>query len=78
MEKYAEAVQRFLTWYEKEEGAPLHLEALTPITLIGYRNHLQHEQQKSVSTINLRMSALRAGVSGWLMKAIWLPTDPLQ
>ena len=75
MEKYAEAVQRFLTWYEKEEGAPLHLEALTPITLIGYRNHLQHEQQKSVSTINLRISALRAWC-GWLVDGGYLASDP--
>ena len=44
----------------------MQLEALTPIALIGYRNHLQHEQQKSVSTINLRISALRAWC-GWLV-----------
>jgi hypothetical protein len=37
--------------------------------LIGYRNELQHEQQKSVSTINLRISALRNGVHGSWIKA---------
>ena len=58
--KYTQAVTHFLAWYEQEEHAPLTLEALTPIALIGYRNELQHEQHKSISTINLRISALRA------------------
>lgn len=75
VEKYAEAVLRFLAWYEQEEGAPLQVEALTPIALIGYRNYLQHEQQKSVSTINLRISALRAWC-GWLVDGGYLASDP--
>ncbi len=77
VEKYVEAVQRFLTWFEHEEGggAPLQVEALTPIALIGYRNYLQHEQQKSVSTINLRISALRAWC-GWLVDQGYLTSDP--
>lgn len=75
VEKYVEAVLRFLAWYEQEEGAPLQLEGLTPITLIGYRNYLQHEQQKSVSTINLRISALRAWC-GWLVDQGYLASDP--
>jgi site-specific recombinase XerD len=49
--------------------------ALTPIVLIGYRNHLQHEQQKSVSTINLRINALRAWCA-WLLDQGFLTTDP--
>ena len=75
VEKYLGAVQRFLAWYEQEEGTPLRLEALTPIALIGYRNYLQHEQQKSVSTINLRTSALRAWC-GWLVDEGYLASDP--
>ncbi len=77
VEKYVEAVLRFLAWYEQEEGggAPLQLEALTPIALIGYRSYLQHEQQKSVSTINLRISALRAWC-GWLVDRGHLTSDP--
>jgi site-specific recombinase XerD len=75
VEKYVEAVNRFLVWYEQEEGAPLQLEAFTPIALIGYRNYLQHEQQKSVSTINLRISALRAWC-GWLVDGGYLASDP--
>ena len=39
------------------------------------RNHLQHEQQKSVSTINLRISALRAWC-GWLLDEGYLASDP--
>lgn len=75
VEKYVEAVQRFLAWYAQEESAPLQLEALTPIALISYRNYLQHEQQKSVSTINLRISALRAWC-GWLVDEGYLTSDP--
>src|SRR6266700_6517745 len=57
VKKYTQAVTHFLDWYEQEEHAPLSLEGLTPIALIGYRNELQHEQHKSTSTINLRISA---------------------
>lgn len=60
VKKDTQAISLFLAWYEQQEQAPLTLSALTPIALIGYRNELQHEQQKSVSTINLRVSALRA------------------
>lgn len=65
VKKYTQAVARFLTWYEAEEQAPLQFSALTPIALIGYRNHLRHEQHKSISTINLQVSALRAWC-GWM------------
>ena len=75
LKKYVEAVTHFLAWYEREEGRPLQMEALTPIALIGYRNHLQHEQQKSVSTINLRISALRAWCE-WLVDQGYLTSDP--
>ena len=60
IKKYTQAVTHFCAWYEQEEHALLTLSALTPIALIGYRNELQHEQHKSISTINLRISALRA------------------
>ncbi len=75
VKKYTQAVLLFLAWYEQEEQAPLTLSALTPIALIGYRNELQHEQQKSVSTINLRISALRAWCA-WLVEQGYLATDP--
>ncbi len=75
VKKYTQAVSLFLAWYEQEEQAPLTLSALTPIALIGYRNDLQHEQQKSVSTINVRISALRAWCS-WLVEQGYLTTDP--
>ncbi len=66
---------RFLAWYEQEEQAPLSLMDLTPITLIGYRNELQHEQHKSTSTINLQISALRAWC-GWMTNHGHLAIDP--
>jgi hypothetical protein len=73
VKKYVEAVLHFLGWYEWEEGSLgtlLQLEALTPIALIDYRNYLQHEQQKSVSTINLRTVLCVLGAAGWLIRAI--------
>jgi hypothetical protein len=69
------SVSHFLAWYEQEEHALLTLEALTPIALIGYRNELQHEQHKSISTINLRISALRAWC-GWMTEQGYLAADP--
>ena len=73
--KYTQAVAHFCAWYEQEEHAPLTLSALTPIALIGFRNELQHEQHKSLSTINLHISALRAWC-GWLTKEGYLVADP--
>ena len=75
VKKYTQAVVHFLAWYEQEERVPLQLATLTPIALIGYRNELQHEQHKSVSTINLRVSALRAWCA-WLVDQGYLPLDP--
>ena len=48
---------------------------MTPIALIGYRNELHHAQHKSISTINLRISALRAWC-GWMTEQGYLATDP--
>lgn len=75
IKKYTQAVSHFLAWYETEEQAPLTLATITPIALIGYRNELQHEQRKSISTINLRVSALRAWC-GWMTDQGYLTTDP--
>lgn len=75
IKKYTQAISRFLTWYEAEEQAPLTLATITPIALIGYRNELQQEQRKSISTINLQISALRAWC-GWMTDQGFLPTDP--
>ncbi len=75
VKKYTQAVSHFLAWYEQEERAPLQLAHLTPIALIGYRNELQHQQHKSISTINLHISALRAWCA-WLVDQGYLPLDP--
>ncbi|MGH2493730.1 MAG: tyrosine-type recombinase/integrase [Ktedonobacteraceae bacterium] len=75
IKKYTQAVAHFLAWYNREERKPLQLATLTPIALIGYRNELQHEQHKSISTINLRISALRAWCA-WLVDQGYLPLDP--
>src|SRR6266496_1281720 len=75
IKKYTQAVVHFLSWYEQEERVSLQLATLTPIALIGYRNVLQHEEHKSMSTINLRVSALRVWCA-WLVDQGYLPLDP--
>lgn len=75
VKKYTQAVARFLTWYSREEHALLTLSTLTPIALIGYRNELQHAQHKSISTINLQVSALRAWC-GWMTEQGYVAADP--
>jgi site-specific recombinase XerD len=75
IKKYTQAVAHFCAWFEQVEQAPLSLSVLTPIALIGYRNELQHEQHKSPSTINLRISALRAWC-GWMTEQGYLAADP--
>ena len=72
---YRSAIQHFLAWYLSEEQQPLTLDDLTPITLIGYRNHLQHDQTKATSTVNTRVAALRAWCV-WLNENGYLPTNP--
>ena len=74
IKKYTQAIVRFLAWYEREERAPLQLSTLTLITLIGYRNELQHEQHKSTSTVNLQLSAFRSWC-GWLTEQGSLAVD---
>jgi site-specific recombinase XerD len=73
--KYTQAVAHFCAWYRQEEQAPLTLSTLTPMALIGYRNELQLEQHKSISTINLHISALHAWC-GWMTEQGYLITDP--
>jgi site-specific recombinase XerC len=75
VKKYTQAVDHFLAWYEHEEQSPLILSALTPIALIGYRNALQHEQRKSRSPVNARISALRSWC-GWMTEQGFLAADP--
>jgi site-specific recombinase XerD len=75
VKKYTQAAAGLLSWYEAQNQEPLTLDAFTPIVLIGYRNELQHEQQKSISTINLRLSALRAWCV-WLQEQGYLAVDP--
>jgi site-specific recombinase XerD len=73
--KYTQGVAHFLAWYEREEQVPLTLENLTPIALIGYRNKLQHAKHKSISTINLHVSALRTWC-GCMTEQAYLESDP--
>ena len=72
---YRSAIHHFLAWYLSEEQQPLTLYELTPITLIGYRNHLQHQETKVTSTVNTRVVALRAWCT-WLNEHGHISTNP--
>lgn len=73
--RYKSAVESFLVWYEQEEQRPLTFDALTPITLIGYRNFLQRIQARATSTVNGHISALRAWCT-WLAEQHYLTMNP--
>jgi site-specific recombinase XerD len=71
--RYASAVRRFLAWYQAQEHRPLHLDELTPIVVVGYRNALQ--QTEATSTVNTHVCALRAFTT-WLTTTGYLATNP--
>ena len=73
--RYKSAIKSFLAWYDKEEQRRLTLEQLSPITLIGYRNFLQHTQKRATSTVNGHISALRTWCA-WLTEEHYLETNP--
>ncbi len=72
---YAGAVKRFLQWYEAEVQKGLELADLTPVTLVGYRNELQHRQGKATASVNTELAALRS----WCERLFdhgYLPNNP--
>ncbi len=73
--RYKSAIESFLAWYEQEEQRLLTLEHLSPITLIGYRNFLQHTQARATSTVNGHISALRTWCT-WLTEQHYLDINP--
>ncbi len=62
-------------WYVREEQRPLTFAQLSPITLVGYRNHLQRTQGRATSTVNGHLSALRAWCA-WLTEEHYLEVNP--
>src|SRR5260370_278861 len=73
--RYKSVVEGFLMWYRQEEQRPLTLPALTPMTLVGYRNFLQHTQRRATSTVNGHLSALRTWCA-WLTAEHYLEVNP--
>ncbi len=72
---YAGAVKRFLQWYEAEEQKALEPADLTPVTLVGYRNELQHRQGKATTSVNAELAALRSWCD-WRFDHGYLPNNP--
>lgn len=72
--KYRQSVIYFLNWHEREQGRPLTLVDLVPVTFVSYRNDLQHHGKNAISTINLRLSALRSWCK-WLTENSYLKYD---
>ncbi len=72
---YAGAVKRFLQWYEAEEQKQLEPADLTPVTLVGYRNELQHRQGKASASVNTEIAALRSWCE-WLFDQGYVSANP--
>jgi site-specific recombinase XerD len=73
--RYRSAVEGFLAWYFRDEQRPLSFSTLTPIALVGYRNHVQRTQHRATSTVNGQISALRA-FCAWLTEEHYLEINP--
>ncbi len=73
--RYKSAVEGFLAWYASEEQRPLTFAQLSPIALVGYRNHVQRTQGRATSTVNGHLSALRAWCA-WLTEERYLEVNP--
>lgn len=73
--RYKSAVEGFLAWYSHEEQRPLTFATLTPIVLVGYRNHVQRTQHRATNTVNGQISALRA-FCAWLTGERYLEVNP--
>ena len=72
---YKSAVYRFVQWYQEQEHRDIDLADLTPIALIGYRNELQHHQNKATSTVNAHVAAIRTWCA-WLHDHKHLAINP--
>jgi site-specific recombinase XerD len=73
LRRYGGALRQFLEWYAEQEGRPLVLADLHPITLAGYRGALQHTV--ATSTVNTHVCALRAW-GAWLHSHGYVSTNP--
>jgi site-specific recombinase XerD len=74
IKKYRHVVKHFLAWYEEENQRALTAEALTPITLIAYRNRLQKDHA-ATKTVNLHVNALRKWCA-WLTEQGYIDRNP--
>ncbi len=72
-QRYRGALQHFFSWFAQEEGRPLALADLHPITLVGYRGSLQ--DVAATSTVNTHLCALRAWCR-WLHDHGYLTVNP--
>lgn len=72
---YTQVIKQFLIWYEAEAQQALQLADLTPIVFVSYRNYLQRDQGKAISTVNIHVAALRTW-GAWLTAHQYLPHNP--
>lgn len=72
---YKTAVLSFIQWYQLAEHRAITLADLTPIALIGYRNEIQHNQNKASSTVNAHIASLRTWCT-WLYYQAHLTHNP--
>jgi len=71
---YKKVVISFILWYQDQEHRAISLDDLTPIALIGYRNEMQHHQNKATRTINAHVAGIRAWCT-WLYENKHIPAN---
>jgi len=73
LKRYRSVLNRFVAWFDSAEMRSPTVADWHPITLVGYRQHL--EQTSSTSTINTHLSALRR-FGEWLIGQGFVDANP--
>jgi integrase/recombinase XerC len=72
---YTTALEQFAMWFQQTNGKPLTPTAITPLDVKAWRSHLRTGCKLAVSTINLKLAAVRA-YTNWAKAAGKLQVDP--
>jgi integrase/recombinase XerC len=72
---YQQDLHLFRRWFEQLREAPARWETLSPLDLIGYRQHLRNVERCKPATINRRLQALRR-FCRWAQTRGLLKSDP--
>lgn len=75
VEAYIHDLQKFILWFERENGETFSLAAVTPVDIRRYRQHLLETERLMASTVNRRLAAI-ARLMGWAMTTGQIAANP--